>query len=49
MVVKEEEGGARRKDEAVALKMGLGLAMGDEGNLRMSARMVIESCEGVVC
>lgn len=49
VVVKEEEGGARRKDEAVALKMGLGLAMGDEGNLRMSARMVIESCEGVVC
>jgi hypothetical protein len=50
VVVKEEEGGARRKDEAVALKMGLGFAMGDEeGNLRMSARMVIESCEGVVC
>jgi hypothetical protein len=29
--------------------MGLGFAMGDEeGNLRMSARMVIESCERVV-
>lgn len=49
---KKREGDAGRADEAVqraALKMGLGFADagGEEGKLRMSARLAIESLKGL--